>query len=87
MATVTEIAPDRYRLSAYAPEINLQFNQLFVRDDEPLLGGTILNNGNNTFTIDVTLEVKKGGSGRIDFLGTLDHNAFPPTLEGTLTQP
>lgn len=52
-----------------------------------ILGGTIFNNGDNTFTIDVTLDVRKGGSGRIDFLGTLDHNVFPPTIEGALTQP
>lgn len=34
---ITEIAPDVYRLSLYVPEINLQFNQFLVRDDEPLL--------------------------------------------------
>lgn len=52
-----------------------------------ILGGTILNNSDNTFTIDVTLDVRKGGSGTIDFLGTLDHNVFPPNLEGALIQP
>jgi flavorubredoxin len=35
--TVKEIAPDIYRLSTYIPEIDLQFNQFLVRDDEPLL--------------------------------------------------
>ncbi|HEY8563324.1 MAG TPA: MBL fold metallo-hydrolase [Pyrinomonadaceae bacterium] len=34
---ITEIAPDVYRLSLYIPEIDLQFNQFLVRDDEPLL--------------------------------------------------
>jgi len=34
---VTEIAPDLYRISTYVPEIDLQFNQFLVRDDEPLL--------------------------------------------------
>ena len=34
---ITEIAPDVYRLSLFVPEINLQFNQFLVRDDEPLL--------------------------------------------------
>ena len=35
--TVTEIAPDVYRISTYVPEINIQFNQFLVVDDEPLL--------------------------------------------------
>jgi flavorubredoxin len=34
---ITEIAPDVYRLSLFAPEADLQFNQFLVRDDEPLL--------------------------------------------------
>ena len=34
---VTEIAPDLYRISTYVPEIDLQFNQFLVVDDEPLL--------------------------------------------------
>ena len=35
--SVTEIAPDLYRISTYVPAINLQFNQFLVTDDEPLL--------------------------------------------------
>jgi len=34
---ITEVAPDLYRISTYIPEIDLQFSQLLVRDDEPLL--------------------------------------------------
>jgi flavorubredoxin len=34
---IDEIAPDIFRISTYVPEINLQFNQFLVRDDEPLL--------------------------------------------------
>ena len=34
---ITEIAPDCYRLSTYIPEIDLQFNQFLIKDDEPLL--------------------------------------------------
>src|SRR6476660_8901127 len=37
MAAVTEIAPDVYRISIYAPWANLQFNHFLVKDDEPLL--------------------------------------------------
>lgn len=34
---VTEIGPDLYRISTYVPEIDLQFNEFLVKDDEPLL--------------------------------------------------
>jgi flavorubredoxin len=34
---VDEIAPDVFRLSLYVPEMNIQFNQFLVKDDEPLL--------------------------------------------------
>ena len=37
MATVTEIAPDVYRISAYEPNFKLQFNHFLVKDKEPLL--------------------------------------------------
>ena len=37
MTTVTEIAPDVYRISTYAPDIKLQFNHFLVKDKEPLL--------------------------------------------------
>jgi hypothetical protein len=49
--------------------------------------GTIANNGNNTFTINVGLQIAEGGSGAIIFRGILDHNDFPPTVEGDLAQP
>jgi len=41
--SVTEIAPDVYRLSTFIPEIDLQFNQFLIRDDEPLLFHTGMN--------------------------------------------
>ena len=37
MTTITEIAPDLYRISIYVPEANLQFNHFLVKDDEPML--------------------------------------------------
>ncbi|HEY7353180.1 MAG TPA: hypothetical protein VH596_10490 [Terriglobales bacterium] len=37
MATTTEIAPDVYRISIYAPHGDLQFNHFLVKDEEPLL--------------------------------------------------
>jgi flavorubredoxin len=37
MPTVSEIAPDLFRVSIYVPDIDLQFNQFLVRDAEPLL--------------------------------------------------
>jgi flavorubredoxin len=35
--TLTEIAPDLFRIATYVPEAGLQFNQFLIRDDEPLL--------------------------------------------------
>lgn len=37
MPTVSEIAPDLFRISIYVPDFDLQFNQFIVRDAEPLL--------------------------------------------------
>jgi flavorubredoxin len=37
MTTITEIAPDIFRLSTFVSDINLGFSQFLVRDDEPLL--------------------------------------------------
>jgi flavorubredoxin len=37
MAVITEIAPNIYRISIFAPTIDLQFNHFLVKDDEPLL--------------------------------------------------
>src|SRR5687768_16942289 len=36
-STVTEIAPDIYRLSTFHPEYGMQFNQFLIKDDEPFL--------------------------------------------------
>lgn len=36
-STVTEIAPDIYRLSTFHPEFGIQFNQFLLQDDEPFL--------------------------------------------------
>jgi flavorubredoxin len=37
MVQVSEIAPDVFRLCTYIPDLDLQFSQFLVRDDEPLL--------------------------------------------------
>jgi len=37
MASINEIAPDVFRIRTYVPEIDLQFDQFLVKDDEPLL--------------------------------------------------
>ena len=41
--SVIEIAPDVYRISTFVPEIDLQFNQFLIKDDEPLLFHTGMN--------------------------------------------
>jgi flavorubredoxin len=37
MTSITEIAPDVFRISIFMPGINLEFSHFLVRDDEPLL--------------------------------------------------
>jgi flavorubredoxin len=36
-SSVTEIAPDVYRISTFNPDFGIQFNQFLIRDDEPFL--------------------------------------------------
>jgi hypothetical protein len=52
-----------------------------------VIGGSIINNNDNTFTIDATLRIQKKGNGEIKASGVLDHNVFPPIFEGYLLQP
>ncbi len=37
MTTITEIAPDVFRIATFVPEAQMSFNQFLVRDEEPLL--------------------------------------------------
>lgn len=37
MTTITEVAPEVFRISTFVPEANMQFNQFLIRDDEPVL--------------------------------------------------
>lgn len=37
MTHIDEIAADIFRISTYAPDFNVQFNQFLIRDAEPLL--------------------------------------------------
>ena len=37
MSTITEIAPDIFRINTFIPEFDLGFSQFLVRDEEPLL--------------------------------------------------
>ena len=49
-------------------------------------GGLLFNNGDNTFTVRAVLAILSGGSGTVTFTGLLDHNVFPPTVAGRVTQ-
>jgi flavorubredoxin len=40
MTAISEIAPDVYRICTYVPEIDLQFSQFLIKDDQPLLWET-----------------------------------------------
>ena len=49
-------------------------------------GGTLTNNDDNTFTVDMTMVLLRGGVGTLHFSGLLNHNLFPPTIIGTVSQ-
>jgi flavorubredoxin len=40
VTAISEIAPDVYRICTYVPEIDLQFSQFLIKDDQPLLWET-----------------------------------------------
>jgi flavorubredoxin len=40
VADISEIAPDVYRITTYVPEIDLQFSQFLIKDEQPLLWET-----------------------------------------------
>jgi flavorubredoxin len=37
MSQITEIAPDVFKITTFISEVNIQFNQFLVKDEEPLL--------------------------------------------------
>lgn len=41
MSHIQEIAPDIYRLSIYAPHLNMQLNHFLIKDEEPMLSTRI----------------------------------------------
>lgn len=49
-------------------------------------GGTLTYAGGNIFHVHATLVFTSGASGTADFDGVLDHNVFPPTVAGTVSQ-
>lgn len=49
---------------------------------EVLDGGRICNNGDNTYTVTAQLRITEGGSGTLYASVLLDHNVFPPTIQG-----
>ena len=57
-----------------------------LRKFEGVTRGELCYNGDNTYHIDVDMQITSGGSGPLRFEGTLDHNVFPPTVRGQITQ-
>ena len=48
--------------------------------------GTLFNTGQNTYVVNAVLLITSGGSGTVNYHGLLNHNTFPPTIVGTITQ-
>ena len=49
-------------------------------------GGSIYNLNGTQFCVEMTMNVDDGGRGQMYFTGLLDHNPFPPTIGGIVTQ-
>jgi len=49
-------------------------------------GGSLFNNGDNTYHVSVNMLLTSGGTGTLSFEGTLSHNVFPPTINGIISQ-
>jgi hypothetical protein len=48
--------------------------------------GTLFNTGQNTYVVRTALTLTSGGTGVLGFQGLLDHNVFPPTIKGLISQ-
>jgi hypothetical protein len=48
--------------------------------------GSLFNNGDDTFAVNVQMLLVGGGAGQLTFNGTLSHQVFPPTLIGEIVQ-
>ncbi|MDA0364949.1 MAG: hypothetical protein O3B31_10985 [Chloroflexi bacterium] len=49
-----------------------------------VIGGSILNNGDDTFAITIALDPSAADGPALEFSGLLDHRTFPPTTRGAL---
>lgn len=49
-------------------------------------GGRIFNLDGTRFCVEMVMEITSGGRGQLHFTGLLDHNPFPPTIGGLVTQ-
>ena len=58
----------------------------WFRKIEGVTAGRLCYNGDNTYHISVRMLITSGGLGPLNFEGTLDHNVFPPTVKGDITQ-
>ena len=48
--------------------------------------GMLCGNDDNTFDLLIDMTLNQGGVGTLSFTGLLDHNTFPPTVTGAITQ-
>lgn len=49
-------------------------------------GGTIFNIDGTRFCVEMQMEITSGGRGQLHFTGLLDHDPFPPTIGGLVTE-
>jgi hypothetical protein len=85
VAVTHEDLPDPYETAAITGGV-FEFRVGLRRIKGYVATGGLLNNGNNTFTVKAVLVIQSGGSGTVEFTGLLNHNTFPPTISGAITQ-
>lgn len=49
-------------------------------------GGSIFNIDGTRYCVEMAMNITSGGRGQLYFTGLLDHNPFPPTIGGLVTQ-
>jgi hypothetical protein len=86
VAITHEPLPDAFESAQLTGGV-FEFRVGFRRIRGVVAGGVLFNNGDNTFTTRAILVITSGGSGTVVYEGLLDHNVFPPTVVGRVTQP
>jgi hypothetical protein len=62
----------------------IKANRRLIQGD--VVGGAIFNIDGTRYCVEMQMDITDGGRGELHFTGLLDHNPFPPTIGGLVTQ-